>query len=85
MKVICMWCLIFCGNIIYYELLNFLRVSSEADASDDEDGEDDSSLDGSIDDRLNPTATTQSRASGLDMMAIYRFSLFPFLSLYTLK
>ena len=66
---------------IYYELLNFLRVSLEADASDDEDGEDDSSLDGFIDDRLNPTGTTQSRVSGLDMMSIYRFSLFPFISL----
>ncbi|XP_028805744.1 DEAD-box ATP-dependent RNA helicase FANCM-like [Neltuma alba] len=51
------------------------EVSSEADVSNDEDGEDDSSSDSFIDDRMNPTATTQSRASGIDMMAIYRRSL----------
>ncbi|KAK4256250.1 hypothetical protein QN277_009138 [Acacia crassicarpa] len=51
------------------------EVSSEADVSNDEDGEDDSSMDSFIDDRMNPTAATQSRASGIDMMAIYRRSL----------
>ncbi|XP_054813100.1 LOW QUALITY PROTEIN: DEAD-box ATP-dependent RNA helicase FANCM-like [Prosopis cineraria] len=51
------------------------EVSSEADVSNDEDGEDDGSLDSFIDDRMNPTASTQSKASGIDMMAIYRRSL----------
>lgn len=53
-----------------------LRVSSEAEVSDDEeDDEDNNSYDDSfIDDCMNPTATsTHAESSGVDMMAIYRF------------
>lgn len=62
-----------------------LRVSSEAEVSDDEeDDEDNNSYDDSfIDDRMNPTATsTQAESSGVDMMAIYRFLLSLSLSLF---
>lgn len=56
----------------------YLRVSSDADISDDEEDEqDNSSYDSFIDDRINPTAASSPAEScGNDMMAIYRcFSL----------
>lgn len=54
-----------------------LRVSSDADISDDEEDEqDNNSNDSFIDDRINPTAaSTQAESCRVDMMAIYRFSL----------
>ena len=53
-----------------------IRVSSEAEISDDEaDEPGNSSYDDSfIDDRINPTvASADSEASRADMMAVYRF------------
>lgn len=54
--------------------MKLLRVSSEADISDDEEDERDNySNDSFIDDRINPTvAGTQFATGGIDMMAIYR-------------
>jgi hypothetical protein len=60
----------------------YLRVSSDADVSDDEEDEQDNgSYDSFIDDRINPTASSSPAEScRIDMMAIYRcfylFSLF---------
>jgi hypothetical protein len=53
--------------------LNFIRVSSDASVSNDEDVEDDNSVDSFIDDRINATAASQPGASRMDMMAIYRY------------
>lgn len=52
-----------------------IRVSSEAEVSDDEEDDQNNSCDDSfIDDRIDPTATsTQVEDSRSDMMAIYRF------------
>ena len=64
-----------------------LRVSSDADISDDEEDEqDNNSNDSFIDDGINPTAaSTQAESCRVDMMAIYRFSLSLSLSLPLLK
>ncbi|KAF7836457.1 DEAD-box ATP-dependent RNA helicase FANCM isoform X1 [Senna tora] len=51
------------------------EVSSEAEVSNDEDDEVDSSMDSFIDDRMNSTSSSQPGASRIDMMAIYRRSL----------
>lgn len=53
-----------------------IRVSSEAEISDDEadDLGNSSNDDSFIDDRINPTvASADSKASRADMMAVYRF------------
>lgn len=58
---------------------DYVRVSSDADISDDEEDEQDNgSYDSFIDDRINPTAASSPAEScRIDMMAIYRcFSLF---------
>lgn len=53
-----------------------LRVSSEAEISNDEEDDPGSSSydDSFIDDRINPTsASTQAESGRVDMMAVYRF------------
>lgn len=55
-----------------HDLFNFIRVSSDASVSNDEDAEDGNSVDSFIDDQTNLTAVTQPGASRMDMMAIYR-------------
>lgn len=64
-------------NIQSYDLFNFTRVSSDTYVSNDEDVEEDNSVDSFIDDRTNPTAASQPEASRIDMMAIYRYFIFP--------
>lgn len=57
-------------------ILGVIRVSSEAEISDDEadDLGNSSNDDSFIDDRINPTvASADSKASRADMMAVYRF------------
>lgn len=71
---------VFWENIQSHDLLNIVRVSSDAYVSNDEDVEDGNSHDSFIDDRTNPTAASQPEASRIDMMAIYRyFTFLPFL------
>lgn len=68
-------CHIITSQILAYFLLFMLRVSSEAGTSEDEEADqgNNSYDDSFIDDRINPTATTQAESSRVDMMAIYRF------------
>lgn len=58
-------------------------MSSDVDASDDEEDEQDyNSYDSFIDDRMSPTASsTPAESCRIDMMAIYRFLISLSLSL----
>lgn len=60
-----------------------LRVSCDAEVSDDEDidNSNDPNDDSFIDDRINPTVNTQGDDVRSDMMAIYRYDIFLYMFL----